>query len=227
MTAPAWVRFSLGAAGDRLGDAEVGDLHLPGRRDEDVAGLHVAVDDAVAVGEAERGGDVRGDLGGAPGVQRALGADDLREAAALDVLHDDEVGAVLLAPVVDGHDVGVVEVGRGLGLTTEPLDEVGSLAYSGNRSKIPHMARSSFTISGSTMVLAARSWDFLSLPNCAPEVFVHARRHVFVVRIRDVFAYRLRVQETVTANAAMPLLAGEDVWTPLGVFRIVFGMGNF
>jgi hypothetical protein len=77
------------------------------------------------------------------------------------------------------------------------------------------------------MVLAARSWDFLSLPNCAPEVLVHARRHVFVVRIRDVFAYRLRVQEAVTANAAMPLLAGEDVWTPLGVFRIVFGMGHF
>jgi hypothetical protein len=25
----------------------------------------------------------------------------------------------------------------------------------------------------------------------------------------------------------MPLLAGEDVWTPLGVFRIVFGMGHF
>jgi hypothetical protein len=82
--------------------------------------------------------------------------------------------------------------------------------------------------SGSTIVvLAARSWDFLSLPNCAPEVFVHARRHVFVVRIRDVFAYGLRVQEAVTANAAMPLLAGEDVWTPLGVFRIVFGMGHF
>jgi hypothetical protein len=25
----------------------------------------------------------------------------------------------------------------------------------------------------------------------------------------------------------LPLLAGEDVWTPLGVFRIVFGMGHF
>src|SRR5262249_13965525 len=26
---------------------------------------------------------------------------------------------------------------------------------------------------------------FPSLPNCTPEVFVHARRHVFVVRMRD------------------------------------------
>src|SRR6266508_5957814 len=76
------------------------------------------------------------------------------------------------------------------------------------------------------MVLAARSWYFLSLPNCAAEVFVHARRHVFVVRIRDVFAYHLRVQEAVTANAAMPLVAGEDVRTPLGAFRVVFGVGH-
>ena len=68
--------------------------------------------------------------------------------------------------------------------------------------------------------------DFLSLPNCAPEVFVHARRHVFVVLIRDVFAYHLRVQEAVTANAAMPLVAGEDVRTPLGAFRVVFGIGH-
>src|SRR6516165_298339 len=76
-------------------------------------------------------------------------------------------------------------------------------------------------------VLAARSWDFLSLPNFAPEVFVHARRHVFVVRMRDVFAYRLRVLEAVAANAAMPLVAGEDVRAPLGAFRVVFGIGHF
>jgi hypothetical protein len=76
-------------------------------------------------------------------------------------------------------------------------------------------------------VLAARSWEFLSLPNCALEVFVHARRHVFVVRMSDVFAYRLRVLEAVTANAAMPLIAVEDVRTPLGAFRVVFGIWHF
>ena len=45
--------------------------------------------------------------------------------------------------------------------------------------------------------------------------------------MRDVFAYRLRVLEAVTANAAMPLIAGEDVRTPLGAFRVVFGIGHF
>jgi hypothetical protein len=77
--------------------------------------------------------------------------------------------------------------------------------------------RASLASSGPTIGVA-RSWHFLSLPNCAVEVLVHARRHVFVVRIRDVFSYHLRVQEAVTANAAMPLVAGEDVRTPLGVF---------
>ena len=71
------------------------------------------------------------------------------------------------------------------------------------------------------------SWEFLSLPNCAVKVLVHARRHGFVVVINNVFAYRLRVQEAVTANAAMPLVAGEDVRTPLGTFWVVFGIGHF
>src|SRR3989442_10626088 len=40
-------------------------------------------------------------------------------------------------------------------------------------------------------------------------------------------AHHLRVQEAITANAAMPLVAGEDVRTPLGAFRVVFGIGHF
>src|SRR5215468_8146299 len=71
------------------------------------------------------------------------------------------------------------------------------------------------------------SWEFLSLPNCAVEVFVHARWHGLVVLIGNVFAYHLRVQKAVTANTATPLVAGEDVRTPLGAFRVVFGVGHF
>jgi hypothetical protein len=47
------------------------------------------------------------------------------------------------------------------------------------------------------------------------------------VPISNVFAYHFRVQEAVTANAAMPLVMGEDVRTPLRAFRIVFGIGHF
>jgi hypothetical protein len=44
--------------------------------------------------------------------------------------------------------------------------------------------------------------------------------------MRDVFAYRLRVLEAVTADAAMPLVACEDVRTPLGALRVVLGIGH-
>ena len=56
---------------DGPGDAEVGDLDGALVGDEDVAGLHVAVDDAVAMGVGEGGGHVGGDLDGPVGVQRA------------------------------------------------------------------------------------------------------------------------------------------------------------
>jgi hypothetical protein len=58
------------------------------------------------------------------------------------------------------------------------------------------------------------------------KVFVHARRHGLIVLVGNMFAYHLRVQEAVTANAAMPLVANEDVRTPLGAFRVVFGIGH-
>jgi hypothetical protein len=72
-----------------------------------------------------------------------------------------------------------------------------------------------------------RLWEFLSLPNCALEVLIHARWYGLVVLISNVFAYHLRIQEAITANAAMPLVAGEDVRTPFGAFRVVFGIGHF
>src|SRR5262249_2719001 len=40
---------------------------------------------------------------------------------------------------------------------------------------------------------------------------------------RSISEYRKRSPQ----NAAMPLVAGEDVRTPLGAFRVVFGIGHF
>src|SRR6516165_12212538 len=67
--------------------------------------------------------------------------------------------------------------------------------------------------------------DFLSLPNCAPEVFVHARRDVFVVRMCDVFAYRFRVLEAVTANAARS--RAKMYGRHSGLFGSSLGLGIF
>ena len=106
------------------GDAEVGDLHLAVRSDQDVGRLDVAVGEPGLVGEAERSGDLARDLGSLLGGELLVRLEDLGEGAALHVLHGDEVGAFVAAPVVDVDDVGMAEVGGRLGFAAEPFDEV-------------------------------------------------------------------------------------------------------
>jgi hypothetical protein len=48
---------------------------------------------------------------------------DLSKGQAVDQLHGEEYMAVVLALVVDSHDVRVAQLGCGAGLATEPLDE--------------------------------------------------------------------------------------------------------
>ena len=93
--------------------------------DQYVAGLHVAVNQTIAVGEGERSGYVGGYFGGPVGLQWTIGPEDLSEAPSVDVLHDDEVRALLLAPVEDTHHIGMIQVGRRLGLASKPLHKIG------------------------------------------------------------------------------------------------------
>ncbi len=106
----------------RTGDAEVGDLHLTLWRDQHVAGLHVAVHDAVRVRERQRVGDLGRDAHRVRRGETFVRLQDLAQRLAGDVLHHDEGGVVLLAPVVDRDDVRVVESGRGLRLASEAFD---------------------------------------------------------------------------------------------------------
>ena len=115
------IRFLRGV--DGASNAEVSDLHRAVGADQDVGRLHVAVHHAVAVSEGQRGRHFAGDVGGLAAGQLLLGPQDVGQGAALHVLHGHEVRIAHPAPVVDRHDVGVVQVGRGLGLTAEALDE--------------------------------------------------------------------------------------------------------
>ena len=109
----------LGIALDPLGQAEVGDVGLALGVDHDVRGLQVAVQDAPLVrmvdGPGDRGHRLRGSLGSGGGFRQPLG-----EAAALDQLHREVAEALVLADLVDRHDVRVVEVGDRLGLEAKP-----------------------------------------------------------------------------------------------------------
>jgi hypothetical protein len=99
MIVPAWL-------------AEVGDLRLPGRGDQDVLRLDVAVHHPEPVRLGEPGehllhdGERRGHAEGAAGAQHVA------QRAAVDQLHDEEQPVLIGALVVDVDHGGVVDAGR-------------------------------------------------------------------------------------------------------------------
>ncbi len=107
----------------RLRDAKVHDLHVAVGLDHDVGGLDVAVDDVVAVRDAQRRAHLRGYLGDLARVNLAPLLDGRLQVRAAHVLHDDVVGIVVAAPVVDVDDVGALQVGGRLGLLAKARGE--------------------------------------------------------------------------------------------------------
>ncbi|SHV82607.1 Uncharacterised protein [Mycobacteroides abscessus subsp. abscessus] len=115
---------------DSLGDAEVGEFHLAGGRDEDVARFDVAVHQTRRVCDLKR---TAGLLQHVQGVaqREAAGAFEYRvQRFSVNQLHDQIGRAALavdigLAVVVDAGDPGMVQHRDGAGLGAEPLDEFG------------------------------------------------------------------------------------------------------
>ena len=88
---------------------------------QDVLGLDVAVDHAVAVGVAQGAGDLGRDPDGVGDGELLLAAEPVAQRFALDERHDVVRGAADLARVDEAEDVGVLQVGDGLDLAEEPL----------------------------------------------------------------------------------------------------------
>ena len=95
--------------------------------EQDVRGLHVAVDDAAPVRVVEGGRQGGADRRDSLGRQRPVRRELLGEGAAVDALEDEVRPAVELAVAVDADDPGVVErlEGRHLAGETGPLVVVG------------------------------------------------------------------------------------------------------
>ena len=140
ITAPAWVSFDSAAAPIARAMPKSATFTCPFVPIRMFAGLTSRWTSAGAVGEPERGGHLAGDLRRLLARERSVGAEDVGQRAALHVLHGDEVGAGVLAPVVDVDDVGMAQVGRRLRLAAEPLDEVGVGGELGEQHLDRHLA---------------------------------------------------------------------------------------
>ena len=111
--------------GNHVGHAEVEDLDGVVGADEHVGGLDVAVHHVVGVRVVQPVGSLGADLQDAGKGKGFLLLEEGFEVRPLQQFHDDVGSAPLLAQVVDGDDVHMVEVGRGAGLHVKPLAEVG------------------------------------------------------------------------------------------------------
>jgi hypothetical protein len=110
----------------RAGDPEVGQLHHPVARAQQVPGLHVTVDHAVAVGVVQPATRLPDDLQRLAHLQRPVVAQQLRAGGTVDQLHHDEVlvGPLVQAEVEYLNDVGVNQARRRQRLAPEAGDEV-------------------------------------------------------------------------------------------------------
>ncbi len=119
------VRGSALARG-RLGQTEVENLDPSVVRHEDVVGLQVAVDDSLAVGRGEAGGDLSGPIGRSADRRNSVGK-DFSKRLALEELHDGIGRLTVRSEIEDGEDVRVVQRRNRVRLALEARERVGVL----------------------------------------------------------------------------------------------------
>ena len=121
----------------KLGEAEIEHLDAPVGHDHDVAGLQVAVGDALLMGAADRVGKRYREVE-KPVDRQAAGRNHLVERLSLDELHGQEVEPFAIRTLgvldrVDRDDVRVVERGDDLGLALEALQPLGIFGHVGGQ----------------------------------------------------------------------------------------------
>ena len=104
---------------EEAGQPQVEDADRAVAVEQDVGRLDVAVDQAGLVGVLQPLGRLADVVGGAIDAQRPEAGDDVLQADAVHVVHDQEVQAAVLVDVVGLDQVGMVQHAGGPGLAVE------------------------------------------------------------------------------------------------------------
>ena len=118
-------------AAEEAGDAEIGELHLPVGRQEQIPRLDVAVDHAAVVGVAQGPGDINADPRHVPPGEGPPAVQLLFQAAAGDQFHGVEEVLVLVAEAEQPDDVRMVELSQGFDFRLEAMAEIGVVGHRG------------------------------------------------------------------------------------------------
>ena len=110
------------------GQPQVGDLGLAVGRDQQVAGLHVAMDQAAAVRMGQPAGRLRDDRGGVLHRQLAASPHELSQIGAGHEFGHQEIHVAIVPGVESAHQVLVIELGLGANLAGEAGDGIGRRA---------------------------------------------------------------------------------------------------
>jgi len=106
-----------------LGDAEIGQVRIPGRVEQDVGGLQIPMQHAALMGVMHGAGELDHQRGQRPRVHRDAALLP-RQVAALDEAHAQKPMAVHFPELVDGNDVRVMQLGHHFRFEAEPLQRL-------------------------------------------------------------------------------------------------------
>ena len=101
-------------------DPEIGDQRLSFVQ-QDVGGLDVAMNDPSTMGVVQRLGDLGGEADGLLYAQLLLSSQPFAEGLPFDERHDVKEEAIGFPGIVEGEDIGMLELGGDLDLLEEPL----------------------------------------------------------------------------------------------------------
>jgi hypothetical protein len=106
-----------------FGQAEIENFGVAAIGDEKICGLDVTMDDAFGMRSVERVGNLDAEIKQRFHIERTA-VNAVFQRHAFEKFHDDEGASIVLADLVDGADIGMIQRGRGAGFAAETFERL-------------------------------------------------------------------------------------------------------